>query len=283
MRIDLSALAARANPGRRKRTTTLRDIIPPATLATDLYRATFLNVVTMWQRYTTRILAEYERSLSALTTDSPADLNRVLDEASGEFNRLLLLLTPALRSWVLRVERWERGKFIGAVLSASRVDLSTLIGPEDVAQTLEQVIEWNTNLIRDVNDQARQKIANAVFSGLTGRRPAADVAKEIRSATGFARDRSMRIASHQLSSLSSQLAAERRRAAGLDVWEWRHSAKLHPRREHLARDGNLYTDNPDRVGEVVEGKTVMASPPADDQPGIPPFCGCRSRAVLTFS
>lgn len=282
MRIDLPALARRATNPRRK-SVTLRDIIPPATLATDLYRATFLHVVTMWQRYTTRILAEYERSLSALTTDSPADLNRVLDEASGEFNHLLLLLTPALRSWVLRVEKWQRGKFIGAVLSASRVDLSTLIGPEDVEQTLEQVIEWNTNLIRDVNDQARQKIANAVFSGLTGRRPAADVAKEIRAATGFARDRSMRIASHQLSSLTSQLAAERRRAAGLDVWEWRHSAKLHPRREHLARDGNLYSDNPDRVGEVVEGKTVMAPPPADDQPGIPPFCGCRQRAVLIFT
>jgi len=281
MKINLPALARRATNPHRK-SVTLRDIIPPATLATDLYRATFLNVVTMWQRYTTRILAEYERSLSALTTDSPADVNRVLDEASGEFSRLLLLLTPALRSWVLRVEKWQRGKFIGAVLSASRVDLSTLIGPEDVAQTLEQVIEWNTNLIRDVNDQARQKIANAVFSGLTGRRPAADVAKDIRAATGFARDRSMRIASHQLSSLTSQLAAERRRAAGLTVYRYRHSAKLHPRLDHLARNDKLFADTEADAGRIVEGETVNPPIPADDRAGIRPGCGCRELAILIF-
>ncbi|MFS0771051.1 hypothetical protein [Sphingomonas sp. 1P08PE] len=282
MRIDLPALARRATNPRRK-SVTLRDIVPPAVLATDLYRSSYLPVVTIWANAAERIIAEYERSLSALTTDAPADLTGILDQTEGEMSRLVLTLRPALRDWVLRIERYMRSKFIGAVLAASKVDLSTLLGPEDVAKTLEQVLEWNINLIDDVSTQARQRMSNAVFAGLTARKPAREVAVEIRQATGFARDRSIRIASHQLSSLTSQLASERRRQAGIDVWEWRHSRKLHPRKDHQARDGHYYTDNPAMAGKEVDGKIVQVAPKADDLPGIPPACGCRERSVLVFS
>ena len=262
---------------------TLRDIIPPQMFATNLYQRVYAPMIALWRRYAEQITAEYERSLSALTTDAPADINATLSAADNELQRLLLLLTPALRDWILKCEAWERDKFTAAVLAATGVDLSTLLGPADMQQTIEQVLAWNVNLISDVSAQAKQRISNAVFAGLTARTPAREVAKEIAAATGFARDRSLRIASHQLSSLTSQLAAQRRRQAGIDVWEWRHSAKRHPRQEHLARNGDLYSDNPDMAGVEVDGKIVKASPPSDDLPGIKPFCGCRERAVLVFS
>lgn len=265
MRYDLAALARRARNPRRK-SIAFRDIVPPSTLATELYQAGYAPLLTVWTRYAARIAAEYERSLSVLTTDSADDLDRLLDEAESEVLRLLLALRPAMRDWTLRVERWYRGKWRGAVLTATGVDVETLLGPADVAQTLDQVLSWNVSLVRDVSAQARSRISAAVFDGLRNRTPAREVARSIREATGMARDRSVRIASDQLTKLTSSLASERRREAGIDTWEWRHSQKRHPRADHQARNGKRYTD---------------ATAP-EDKPGQLPFCGCRELAVLEF-
>lgn len=266
MRYDLAAIARRQRNVRR-RSITLRDIVPPATLATDLYQSGYRQTVEIWQQAAPRIIAEYEHTLSGMTTDSPADVQAEIDAVDTLLQRLVLLLRPALREWGLRVDAWQRGKWRGAVLSATGVDLQTMLGPEDARETLETAIEWNVSLIRDVGEQARQRISNAVFDGLSNRTPAREVAKSINDATGMARDRSLRVASDQLTKLTSSLASERRRDAGIDKWEWRHSGKRHPREDHRARNGKQYTDE--------------TAP--KDKPGQLPYCGCRELAVLEFT
>ena len=283
MPYDLAAMTRRAKPGIRRSSVVLRDIVPPAVLATDLYRAAYAPVVQAWTEGAERIIAEYERSLSQITTDSAEDAESLLTTVSEAISRLVLTLTPELRSWALRVERWQRGRWRGAVLSATGVSLDTLVGPEDVRETLSTVIARNVALVKDVSAQAQGRISDAVFRGLTQRQPAREVAKEIRGAVTMARDRSIRIASHQLSAVSAELAQERRREAGLDIFAWHHSAKRFPRKEHLERDGDLYTENPEHVGKKVNGKVVKAAPPASDRAGVKPFCGCRERAVFVLA
>lgn len=278
IRFDLAAMALRARPALRRRgSLTLRDIAPPAVLATDLWLSGYKPAVDLWTRHAERIVAEYARTLSALTTDAPADLTAALDQAEGEFSRLVLLLRPAMRAWTIAVEKWQRSKWRGAVLSATGVDLATLLGPADVAESLETVLERNVGLVVDVSRQARQRIESAVFDGLRARAPARDVARTIREATGMARDRSVRIANDQLTKLTSSIADERRRQAGIDTWEWVHSRKLHPRREHQARNGKVYAETAAGADPV---KGVLPPPPT--RPGEEPFCGCRALARLDF-
>jgi SPP1 gp7 family putative phage head morphogenesis protein len=144
------------------------------------------------------------------------------------------------------------------------VDLQTLIGPADVQETLDALIGRNVALVKDVSAQARGRISDSVFRGLTERRPAREVAKEIREAVAMSRRRSLNIASDQLTKVSSALDGERMRQAGIEKWKWMHSGKLHPRAEHKARNGKVYT---------------FADPPPD-MPGEKPFCGCRKLAVV---
>lgn len=266
----------------RRKVVILRPIIAPATLATDLYRAAYLPVVELWQNALAPIEAEYRRSLAALTADSPADLGAQLDQTDGEFLRLVQTLRLRLDQWTLRVEGWQRGKWRGAVLSATGVDIGTMIGPQDVRETLAAAIERNVALIKSVSDEARARIADAVFRGLNQRRPADEVAKDIQGYVGMAQDRARRIAADQIVKLGSSLAAERRREAGIDVWMWRHSAKRHPREWHLARNGVLYSENPAMQGREVNGQVVHKPPQATDLPGQPPFCGCVEQAVLVL-
>lgn len=280
-RYSLADLARRANPGMRRKAILLRDVAPPAVMATNLFRAVYAPVIATWTAALPRIEAEYERTLSSMTTDSPADVQAEVDSAASALQRLVLTLTPQVRNWALRVEAWHRNRWRGAVLSATGVDLATMIGPEGVAAALETHIEWNTALIRDVSDQIRQRVGNAVFDGLRNRTPAREVAKSINEAVGLGKARSQRIASDQLQKLTSALADERRREAGITAWEWVHSRKLHPRARHVERNGNYYTDDPTAVGESINGKTLHAPP--DDRPGQLPWCGCRARSVIDMS
>lgn len=280
-RYNLPALARRQRNIRRK-SITLRDIALPSTLATDLYRACYKPVIDLWTAALPRIEDAYARTVAQMTTDSPADVSAQIDGAAEQVNRLLLILTPDLRDWALRVESRVRSAWRGAVLSATGVDLATVLGPDDMRATLDTYVQWNADLIRDVSAQIKQRVSNEVFPGLSQRKPAREVAKAIREATGLGRDRSLRIASDQLSKVSGQLAQERRREAGLSVFAWHHSRKAHPRQDHAARDGMLYSEDPALVGKKVDGKVIHAAPPADDRAGMKPFCGCRERSVMVF-
>lgn len=281
MRFNLAAEARRAKAIRRK-SIVLGEVAAPQMLATDLYRSVYAPLIKIWTEATKPIAEEYARTLAQLTTDSPADLQVQIDAADSLATRLFLTLTPTLRDWVLKVERAVRTRWARQVYSATSIDLTSRLSILDVEGTVESYLAWNVDLVKDVSAQVKKRISDAVFSGLTERRPAREVAKQISEAVGMGRRRATLIASDQLSKLSGALADQRRIEAGISVWEWRHSGKRHPRKPHEARDGVYYSDDATNVGKSVGGRLVNAPPERGDRPGQPPYCGCRSRSVLVW-
>lgn len=265
MKLDLPAMA--------RRLTNRREIVLPNIATTkaqaDSLALIYLRAVRLWTEAQDRIVASYERTLAELTHDSPAETGGSIDGVDAQLQRLVLELTPELRRWAFSVERVHRGRWIRNILSATSIDLQTILYADDMADTVEASIEWNVALIRDVSDEARRRITNSVFSGFQARKPAREVAKEIREATGFARQRSIRIAADQTVKLGSKLNEARQRQAGLDHFKWRHSGKVHPRPWHEDRDGKVFP---------WEGSEI----PKDDLPGVPPFCGCTAMGVAVL-
>lgn len=275
MRFNLAQLTRRQR-NIRKRSITIREVVAPAMLATDLFNSVYRPIITLWSEASTQIAAEYARTLAEMTTDAPSDIQGQIERAESAAQRLFFALTPSLRDWALKVEASVRQRWTRQVFSATSVDLSTLLGPADVRETLESIIARNTALVRDVSGQIQSRISDAVFRGLTNRSPARDVAKEIQDAVALGRKRALRVASDQLSKASGALAEERQRQAGINQVVWVHSDKARPRKEHQARDGKRYYLE---TKKAVDGSETVAP---GDWVSQPPWCGCRSRAYIDF-
>lgn len=273
LRFNLAQISRARSRKRGRRT--FRAITPTSALAGDL-AAIYLPFVKAWADAIDPLTAEYERTLSALTTDSPADLQAIIDGIEGGLLRLFVSLSPSLRSWALRVERWHRDKWVGAALTASGIDLSTMLTAGDVEQTVETVIARNIALVRNVSDQARARIADIVFRGVQQRQPAREMAKELRESVALSRRRALNIAADQAQKLSSELDTARMKQAGIEKFEYKHSGKLHPRSWHKRRDGRIYDLS---TWKQIGGDDVIA---ADDRPGVPPWCGCKKLSVIDF-
>lgn len=265
MAYDITAMA-RAKGIRRN--LTIRPIEPARSLEQDLARL-YLNVVKAWNA--DEILRGYT---GGLTTDAPSDQTNTIAQAEDTVTRLIAEFTRGLRAWVVRAEAVHRSRFVASIKAGTGIDLSFMLMGGEVAETLHLFIDRNTALVRDISSQAQGKISDAVWRGYQQRLPARDVAKEIRDATGFARARSIRVASDQNSKLSAALDNERQAEAGIDWIRWRSSHKKHFRPHHAARDGKVYDR---RTGKARDSDEVV---PADDRCGMQPFCGCRAQSFI---
>ncbi len=260
-----------------RRDVDVRPIEPAIGPQKDLARL-YTAVLSAWSP--DRILSNYT---GGLTTDAAADQVSAIEEAESEVTRLIAEFTLEMRRWLIWAEQIHRQRWVTAVKSATKIDLSMMLTAGPVEETLQVALDRNVALVRNVSDQAKGRISDAVFRGYQNRLPAREVARDIREATGLARDRSLRIASHQNAALSGALDQQRQAEAGLTAWRWRSSGKKHARPHHAARNGNIYDHktrkqlNPDTT--VMQGGETIE---AGDEPSQPPFCGCRRGAYLAI-
>lgn len=274
MAYDLAQMARSAGV---RRDTTLRPVEPAIGPEKDLARL-YLAVLKAWSPEA--ILRNYT---GGLTTDAPSEQSDALAEAENTVTRLITEFARDLREWLVRTEVIHRNRFMASVKAGTGIDLQYLLTGSDVEETLQVALDRNVALIRNISDQARGRIADAVWRGYQNRLPARDVAKDISEATGLARDRARRVAADQNSKISAALDRDRQAQAGIQLIRWRHSGKRHPRQDHLARNGKVYDRatgkqvNPDGTPMPNGDKIEPGS-----WPGEEPFCGCRAQSYLSI-
>jgi SPP1 gp7 family putative phage head morphogenesis protein len=231
--------------------------------------AIYNRIVKLWVDAAQPIADAYATSLSETQpSNGPGDAARVIDATAAQAAALAILLPAMLTAWASRIENVHQAKWVRAVMAATKVDIGPMLAPSDMSAILKASVDWNAALIKDVSAETQRRIANIVFSGFQQKSSVYDVAKEINKATGMARRRARNIAYDQLNKLGASLNKARQQQAGITHFQWIHSAKLHAREWHLARNGEVFP---------WEGPGSIAP---DDMCGVPPFCGCSARAVV---
>lgn len=274
MKIDLPAIAARLPDAPRRRGPVILPVINPTLALQGELAGIYLRVTDEWRRLAREIvMPAYAMTMremvdsftdAAKMSDDLGDVRNATEGAGEAAGRLLLVMAPAIRRWALRLERWHRLRWIGNIRAPTGVDLGSLIGPEDVTETIEATVAQNVALIRSVSDQARTSVAGIVLRGFQNRTAVRAVAKEVSAAIQVGRQRSLFIARDQATKLGAALDTERMQQVGITDFRWVSSGKVNYRPEHKRRNGRIYS---------------FKKPPPD-MPGQLPNCGCKKAAVL---
>lgn len=247
----------------RKRPLALRPITTTQAQQRALYRL-YLPAVQAWVDGSERIVAEYGRTFSQLSLDSPSDVAAEISATDEGAVKATFDFRAFFVEWAQALQLWHINRIGSQLTYATGLQLTQFLGPVDL--TVEDYLERNTALIRDISDQARGRIADIVFRGLSNRTPTREVAKEIAEATGLARKRAIRVAIDQTVKLSAALDRQRQFDLGFRAFTWFHSGKRHFRPVHKERDMKVFSWESDIA--------------KDDPPGYQPFCGCRAAGYL---
>lgn len=254
----------------------------------------YLRVIRHWEGARGRIVEAYGRELARfqydsqiaempivtpkMVRDSIDDLQAAIDSEASWFSRIFLSLEVAIAEWTEALNDWHRSKWRASILSASGVDLDTVLTNDGVQTTIEATVKQNVALIKDLNAQQADRVAGIIFRGVNQRLPAREIAAQLREVTSFGRKRSLLIASDQAQKLASALDQERMIESGLTEFVWRSSGKKHPREWHKARNGKRYNLLTRKQSDG-NGDEVI---PADDMPGYPIRCGCKRQGYLSI-
>lgn len=239
-----------------------------------------IDLPTFSEAFELRLYKIYAEALRSITASVAKDMvaeyraelqlrdsvDSVLSSVDQKTVQAVLTFMRQWKAWSSDGSRMHYRGIVSKLKYATGVDLSTRMSAGGEPATMDDLLRWNTELIRNISEDMRQKIASAVYSGLTSRTPQDVIAKHITEATGMARARARRIASDQTVKLSAALDNQRLVELGVDGYEWMHSGKLHYRPEHLARNGDYV-----KFGSKID---------KEDPPGHAPFCGCKRRMVL---
>jgi hypothetical protein len=141
--LDLAAIARRVKPTRRSKEIVMRPVVLPAMLASDLFAVGYDPILKAWLDLIPTIVAQYERSLASITSDSPVEIGETMAQGESAAARILLSIRLRLSEWAMRVERLHRGKWGATVAAATGVNLSTMIGPEGARVPVSMAIERN--------------------------------------------------------------------------------------------------------------------------------------------
>lgn len=255
MLIDLPRVA------RLNRPKTLPPIRPTMALKADLASA-YRPITDVWAKAIPDIMAAYDPA--PITLDTAPEAEDAISTTARIAQFLAISLTPRIGNLAVRVVEWHKAKFAQYALTATGVELGTILQGAQSGDTVATFLARNVALVKSVSDDVQAKIADRVFRGFQERAPAREVAKDLAKIVDGGRKRGLRIASDQMQKLSAQLDTERMIDVGIKRWKWRHSGKRFPREIHKARDGKIYsfTNQP------------------DDLPGFLPFCGCVRQALL---
>lgn len=254
----------------RRGTVTMRPIEVTQALERELYLI-MREVVVHWRNgLRDELLPLYEREralLSAMTRDQgPDSLEAGIAAIAEGARRLVINLDPRLQSWVTRIERWHRGRWVNGVRTTAGVDVDGLVRNLVADDEVRAFQRWASGLIRDLSDDLRRRVEAEVYQGFAQQTPRRKIGKVLSEALEITRKRAEFIAVDQSNKLSGKMDELRSREAGVDRYRWRTAGDERVRPTHRANEGKVFSwDKP---------------PATTGHPRTEPRCRCTSQPYI---
>lgn len=242
-------------------------LIPPQE-AERLYRVAMQKAIA---RMTKDYGKELQKTLAELATAADvglamdANLGAQLDMMFGRLNnywgkRFSKLARTLAKTTVNRVDRLSKRRLDQSLKELSGgLTIKTPDLPESMVSTLQAATARNVGLIKSIQSEFHEQIAQEVLNNLGDQQAVFENSKKLVDRVYFrgetAEERAKFIARDQVSKMNSEMGAARAKSAGITKFKWRHSgASADPRKLHQKYDGQIfsYDDLPiidERTGE----------------------------------
>lgn len=145
------------------------------------------------------------------------------------------------------------------IYNSTGIDLSSLMGAEDLAEAVAEAIAANVALIKSIPAQHLDQVEKIVLNGLQSGQRAESMVEAIKALGTKTERRAALIARDQVGKITSRLTQIRQQKMGITHYYWSTSQDERVRHIHRPRNGKLFAWN---------------NPPDDGHPGIPIRCRC---------
>lgn len=219
------------------------------------------------------LLPQIERELKAQRAP-----NRVVGDVRPEdfesLSRLSGALTRMTTRTVMRILGLEAqrhtAQFMQTAKRALGVDLSAVVRADDLEEYMETVTTRNAGLIKNLSEDAINRVQVTVTNAVTNGQTVAELKKQLVADFGFADRRAKRIARDQTAKFNSELNQIRQTQAGIIKYHWRTSHDERVRPLHRKLDGKEY-----QYGKPTGAEQGLP-------PGRPILCRCIAQAIVEF-
>ena len=220
------------------------------------FLAILARVVTFWRGQI--------RQLEPTFTFDAMPEPRQIEAAGAEANLMVAALIRDLQEWAARSAGWVALNWVQRVRAETGVDLSLLATSQEGNAAVRAAVEWAVALIRDLNDQTRNRLVGALADITARGVPQKEAAEIVRGVLQSSRRRAELIASDQTQKIVAKLNKAQQLEAGVTKYVWNHSFLPNARRHHVERQGNVYQ---------------WAKPPRGGHPGTEINCRCTAAAL----
>lgn len=275
-----------------------RRIAPTEALRSSVARPYF-DLVRAWQAEREELLRTYARLVpvrgGVLSPDAADQLRLAVDQSAARVERQLAQVRQQFGPAFAQIERWHRAQWLSRINSATGINVGVLTAEHTTRAEVETATSWNEHLANQVHLDIKGAVATALLGAVAiraattpaeGKSAEAMRQREMKREAGGAladpdgdaapsaaemldgllakaKKRVARIAVDQTNKASADMDRARRREAGLGRFLWMVTEQPHPRREHRARRGRIYT---------------QATAP-NDRAGTLPHCKCWERPL----
>jgi len=176
---------------------------------------------------------------------SIASMARILMNAlSDRFTSLFITMSGDMAaSFIDGVDKQSKSTLFSSMetmTGGARIKTDIMSG--DLSETIKASIAENVNLIRSIPEQYFTSITGQVMRSVTSGQGLKDLLPFIEKHDMITKKRAKIIAYDQTRKAYSSINAARMQKVGVKKFMWHHSAGgLHPREDHIAMDGNIYS------------------------------------------
>lgn len=155
------------------------------------------------------------------------------------------------------------------------LSIKTKVTTPEMREIMTASVAENVSLIKSIPQQYLQKVAGAVMRSITTGSGLMDLKEGMAKFDGMTERRANNIAKDQTRKAYNSINAKRAQKVGIRKFEWIHSGGgLHPREDHIALDGQIFSYDDLPVIDENTGETGL--------PGQAPNCKCTQRPVIDF-